>query len=83
MYLKDVEEFEPSEEAGRYGRAVTGAQRADVPFPQIYHLFAYRPRAAHALGRFMQETMRNVRAITPGQAELIAAFTSARNDCGF
>lgn len=83
MYLKDVEGHEPGEAAGRYGRVVTEGRRDGREIPQIYHLFAYRPEAAKHLGRFMHEVMRNPSALTPGQCELIAAWTSARNDCLF
>lgn len=83
MYLKDVEHHEPTEEAGRYGRAVGSARASGAPLPQIYHLFAFRPRAAKHLNAFLQEVMRADAPLTPGQRELIAAWTSARNDCLF
>ena len=83
MYLKDVENHEPGEEAGRYGRAIRTARTTGVPLPQIYHLFAFQPRAAKHLNAFMQEVMREDAPLTPGQRELIAAWTSARNDCRF
>ena len=83
MYFKDVEAYEPPEEASRFGRAIRGAKTSGAPVPGIYHLFAFRPKAAGALGEFTQQVMSELKALTPGQAELIAAFTSARNDCGF
>lgn len=44
---------------------------------------AYRPAATEHLGRFTQKIMRGDSPLTPGMRELIAAFTSYRNDCPF
>jgi hypothetical protein len=52
-------------------------------YPQIWHLFAYLPSATQHLARFTQEILRGPAPISPGLRELIAAYTSARNDCGF
>jgi hypothetical protein len=52
-------------------------------YPQIWHLFAYLPSATEHLARFTQEILRGPAPISPGLRELIAAYTSARNDCGF
>ena len=52
-------------------------------YPQIWHLFAYLPSATEHLARFTQEVLRGPAPISPGLRELIAAYTSARNDCGF
>jgi alkylhydroperoxidase family enzyme len=51
--------------------------------PQIWHLFAFKPRATDHLARFTQEIMREPGPISPWIRELIAAFTSARNACPF
>ena len=83
MYLQDVEAHVPGEAAGRFGRVIEAGRKAGRPIPQIYHLFAWRPEAANHLGHFMEEVMRSPSALTPGQRELIAAWTSARNDCLF
>ena len=50
---------------------------------EIWHLFAYLPRATDHLARFTQEIMRGPAPISPGLRELIAAYTSRRNDCPF
>lgn len=83
MYLDAVQNQEPSEEAGRFGRMIRQARAAGRAVPEIYHLFAFRPRAALHLARMMQEVMREAGALTPGWRELVAAWTSARNDCLF
>jgi hypothetical protein len=52
-------------------------------YPQIWHLFAFLPNATQHLARFTQEIMREPGPLAPGFRELIAAYTSARNDCPF
>jgi hypothetical protein len=80
MYLRDVEHHE---DPGPRGQAIKGMQAAGIPVPQIMHLFAYKtPRTRH-LAAFTQEVMRGESPLTPGQRELIAAFTSERNHCPF
>ena len=51
--------------------------------PQILYLFAFKPRMTDHLSRFTQELMRGPSPLSPGQRELIAAFTSSRNQCPF
>jgi alkylhydroperoxidase family enzyme len=83
MYLKAIEEHVPTEAAGRYGRAIQAARQSGAPIPQIFHLFAFQPRAATHLNAFMQEIMRGASPLSSGWRELIAAWTSARNRCRF
>jgi hypothetical protein len=52
-------------------------------YPQIWHLFAYHPEATQHLARFTQAILREPAPLSPGLRELIAAYTSARNDCPF
>ena len=59
------------------------SMRAAGEYPQIWHLFAFHPRATDHLARFTQEIMREPAPISPGIRELIAAYTSSRNDCPF
>lgn len=80
MFLPDVE---ASPAAGPYQRGIEEAQRAGRDYPQIWHLFAYRPGATVHLARFTQEILRGPAPISPGLRELIAAYTSNRNDCPF
>lgn len=83
MYLDDVQRHEPDDEAGRFGRVIRGARRSGAPIPEIYHLFAFRPKAARYLNLWMEEVMRGPSPLSPGERELIAAWTSRRNDCLF
>ena len=52
-------------------------------YPQIWHMFAFLPKATQHLAQFTQEIMREPGPLTPGFRELIAAYTSGRNDCPF
>ena len=52
-------------------------------YSQIWHLFAFLPEATRHLARFTQEIMRGPAPLAPGMRELIAAYTSYRNDCPF
>ena len=79
-----------SETADACGRSATGApdavrqmREAGQPVPQIMHLFAYKTDRTEHLARFTQGVMRGPSPLPPGIRELIAAFTSRRNDCPF
>ena len=52
-------------------------------YPQIRHLFAYLPKATDDLARFTQEILRGPAPLSPGLRELIAVYTSKRNQCPF
>jgi hypothetical protein len=59
------------------------AQSNSAEYPKIWHLFAFRPQATTHLSEFTQGIMRGECPLSPGIRELIAAFTSYRNDCPF
>ena len=80
MYLPDVENAEPR---GPYGERIKAARAAGVPVSQIMHLFAFKPDRTDFLSKFTQGVMRGPSPLSPGERELIAAFTSRRNDCPF
>jgi hypothetical protein len=80
MFLPDVEQSEPR---GAYAGPINAMRAAGVPVPQIMHLFAYKPERTQFLSQFTQGVMRGPSPLSPGQRELIAAFTSRRNDCPF
>jgi alkylhydroperoxidase family enzyme len=80
MHLPEVENAAPR---GPYAPAVDGLRASGLPVPQIMHLFAYKPDRTDHLSRFTQEVMRGPSPLSPGLRELIAAFTSRRNDCLF
>ena len=80
MYLSDVEGHPGG---GPFGDLIRQMRDGGLPVPQIMHLFAFKPDATDHLARFSQGVMRGPSPLSPGQRELIAAFTSRRNDCPF
>ena len=80
MFLSEVEESAPG---GAYARIINELRAACLPVPQIMHLFAYKPEQTDFLSRFTQGVMRGPSPLPAGFRELIAAFTSRRNDCRF
>jgi len=80
MYLRDVEQCPGG---GPWADAIRQMRGAGAPVPQIMHLFAFKPERTQHLAQFTQGVMRGPSPLSPGQRELIAAFTSRRNDCPF
>jgi alkylhydroperoxidase family enzyme len=80
IYLRQMQE---EAKAGPAGAQFAEMEAQEIPIPQILYLFAYKPRMTEHLSRFTQELMRGLSPLTPGQRELIAAFTSRRNQCPF
>jgi hypothetical protein len=80
MFLPEVETKAPD---GPYAASINAMRAAGHPVPQIMHLFAYKPDRTNHLSAFTQGVMRGPSPLSPGQRELIAAFTSRRNDCPF
>ena len=80
MYLKEVE---GNSAAGSFGERIRAVQAAGGVVPQIWHLFAFKPAVTEHLAEFTQAVMRGPSPLSPGLRELIAAFTSRRNDCLF
>ncbi len=80
MFLPDVE---GNPKPGPWTESIRMMREADKEYPQIWHLFAFRPDATEHLARFTQEVMRGPAPVSPGMRELIAAFTSAGNHCPF
>lgn len=80
MFLPDVER---QPKAGPYRDLIDRMQGLGSEYPQIWHLFAYLPSATDHLARFTQEILRGPSPLSPGLRELIAAYTSHRNDCPF
>jgi len=81
MFLPGVESS-PHPDAP-YTKAIEQMASAGREYPQIWHLFAYKPHATEHLARFTQEILRGEAPLSPGFRELIAARTSKRNDCPF
>jgi hypothetical protein len=80
MFLPEVEN---DTKPGPYSDAIRMLRQAGREYPQIWHLFGFLPQATGHLGRFTQEIMRGPAPLSPGMRELIAAYTSSRNDCPF
>ena len=80
IYLKQVEE---AARASPAGEEFVAMEAQGIPVPQILYLFAYKPRMTDHLSRFTQELMRRPSPLAPGMRDLIAAFTSSRNQCPF
>lgn len=80
MYLKEVEGHKAE---GAFGELIEQGRTAGFPVPQIWHLFAFKPEMTAHLARFTQEVMRGPSPLPAGIRELIAAFTSRRNECPF
>ena len=68
---------------GPYADLIRAMQSNGSEYPQIWHMFAYLPEATEHLARFTQAIMRGPAPMPPGIRELIAAYTSYRNDCPF
>lgn len=80
MFLSEVEQHEDDSPRGVI---IRGMKEAGAPVPQIMHLFAYNSDVTGHLERFTQGVMRGPSPLSPGQRELIAAFTSKRRECPF
>jgi alkylhydroperoxidase family enzyme len=76
-------EVENNPQPGGRGDMIRLMQNSGKEYPQIWHLFAFRSQATDHVGDFTQEIMRGESPLSPGQRELIAAFTSAGNHCLF
>jgi hypothetical protein len=80
MFLPDVER---NDAPSAYTAAVKTMRESGVEYPQIWHMFGFLPKATDHLARFTQEILRGPAPLSPGMRELIAAYTSYRNDCPF
>ncbi len=80
MFLPAVEQ---NPKPGPYFNLLRAMQESGSEYPQIWHLFAYLPKATEHLARFTQEILRGPAPLSPGLRELIAAYTSGRNQCPF
>ena len=80
MFLPGVEQ---DPKPGSFTDSIRMLQATGAEYPQIWHMFAFHPKATNHLARFTQEIMREPAPLSPGIRELIAAYTSYRNDCPF
>jgi hypothetical protein len=80
MFLPGVEH---NPQPGRYRDNIRMMQASGAEYPQIWHLFAFLAPATEHLAIFTQAILRGPAPLSPGMRELIAAYTSYRNDCPF
>lgn len=80
IFLPDIERAAQASPAHEQFAAL---EAQGIPVPQILYLLAFKPRMTAHLSRFTQEVMRGPSPLSPAQRELIAAFTSSRNQCPF
>jgi alkylhydroperoxidase family enzyme len=81
MFLPDIENNPAAK--GAYAELIAACRGSGAHYPQIWHLFAFKPNATQHLERFTHEIMRGPSPLSPGMRELIAALTSAQNRCPF
>jgi uncharacterized peroxidase-related enzyme len=70
-------------EAGVYKDLIDGARNHDPEYSKIWDLFAFRESFTVHLARFSEGVLRSPASISNAMRELIAAFTSYQNECGF
>ena len=80
LYLPGVE---ADAKPGPYQALIADANNRNVEYSKIWDLFAFQNDFTIHLARFSHGVMRQPASITPGLRELIAAYTSYRNECGF
>ncbi len=80
MFLPEIE---GKQAGGPYGHAIEAMRRSGAEYPQIWHLFAFKPEATQHLAAFTQEILRGEAPLSAGLRELIAAYTSKKNHCPF
>jgi PAS domain-containing protein len=80
MFLKDVEKHEGT---GHYAELIRRVRGSGAVPSGLWYLFAFKPEMTEALGQLTQAVMRGPSPLPAGMRELIAAFTSRRNQCVF
>ncbi len=80
LYLPDVE---ARHQPGAYQRMIADAKARGAEYSKIWDLFAFQNDVTVHMARFTQGVLRAPASITPGFRELIAAYTSFQNECGF
>jgi uncharacterized peroxidase-related enzyme len=80
LYLPDVE---ANHQPGVYRDLIAAARDRDLEYSKIWDLFAFQQEFTIHLARFTHGVLRQPATISPGLRELIAAYTSYQNECGF
>jgi len=81
LYIPAIEQR--AKEGGIYQRVVEQTKASHPEYPKIWDLFAFGEEFTGHLARFTQGVLRTPATITPAMRELIAAYTSRLNRCGF
>lgn len=68
---------------GIYRELIEAARSRDAEYGKIWDLFAFKQEFTIHLGRFTHGVLRQPATISPALRELIAAYTSYQNECGF
>ena len=68
---------------GPYRDLIEQARRSGTEYGRIWELFAFQSDFTVHLGRFTHGVLRQPATISAGLRELVAAYTSYQNDCGF
>ena len=80
LYLPGVE---ANPQPGAYRTLIESAKSRNAEYSKIWDLFAFQQDVTIHLARFTQGVLRQPASISPGFRELIAAYTSYQNECGF
>ena len=80
LYLPDVER---QHQPGIYHDLIAAARGRNQEYSKIWDLFAFQQEFTIHLARFTQGVLRQPASLSPGLRELIAAYTSYRNECAF
>ena len=70
-------------EEGRYKDLIDAARGRGEEYSKIWDLFAFRESFTVHLASFSEGVLRSPASISSALRELIAAFTSHQNECGF
>jgi uncharacterized peroxidase-related enzyme len=81
MFLPGVENN--MEARGGYKDLIETVRKAGGSVSQIWHLFAFKPEVTKHLETLSHAVMRGPSPLSPALRELIAAYTSAGNECRF
>jgi uncharacterized peroxidase-related enzyme len=68
---------------GVYRNLMEAATSSGAEHSKIWDLFAFQEEFTIHLARFTHGVLRQPATISPGFRELIAAYTSSQNECGF
>jgi uncharacterized peroxidase-related enzyme len=74
---------EANHQPGPYQQLIADAKSRGAEYSKIWDLFAYKNDFTVHLARFSQGVLRTPATISAGLRELIAAYTSYQNQCGF